>query len=429
MKTSERSISPTPDTIKSAPLTTSGSSFFSIVLGIILIGRYVSEAANTFIWDKANYLWAGSALAAIFLLLWPLLSMLTRRENNILVNYLPIFVYLTYLMLRINFSDFYSVKAFLSEFIVWFCFVLTIELCSRNHNAAESTRKLVLGVAKILVLIGLFQITFSILQLRTLNPLVIIDQRPGQGIFVHQSIYLVMIMPFFCCFLKQRDYLWILLILIVCMSTGTRSPFLALICSLVLLTKIAVGRRIGFFDMLITLMIILLTYGILIYINSHGWHWENVDSRWSFGTLQWRVAFWQTFLENTKGISILIGHGLGTADFLSPASTSVKGFPPHNDYLRIYYDTGLIGLFFFFFLIAHILRLVIRSLNDENDFILPIFLMILCFHITDNFIYVTNALLVYTFLGTYIQCPAFFKMENFSPERPQRSPFGKAKLM
>jgi O-antigen ligase len=79
---------------------------------------------------------------------------------------------------------------------------------------------------------------------------------------------------------------------------------------------------------------------------------------------------------------------------------------PHNDYLRLFYDTGALGLLVYLNMLAFVLRLVMRSTTTENDFSLLAFLLIACFCITDNFIYFTMPMFVYVFLGSYAHRPA-----------------------
>jgi O-antigen ligase len=159
-------------------------------------------------------------------------------------------------------------------------------------------------------------------------------------------------------------------------------------------------------DIGVTLAIITIAYAVLIKLNSHGWTFEDADSRWTFATLQWRVDFWKTFLKANEGISFLFGHGVGSADFVALHVAGTKGYPPHNDYLRVYYDTGIIGLICFMNLVFYVLRSLVRSSTLENDFIILMYLMIICFSITDNFIYVTNSLLLYIFMASYISRPS-----------------------
>ena len=165
------------------------------------------------------------------------------------------------------------------------------------------------------------------------------------------------------------------------------------------------SKEIRLADLLATISIIVLVYGFLIYQNSSGWHWDNVDSRFTLGTLQWRVDFWKKFLENIEGVGIIIGNGLGQADLLFGRQFAEGAFPPHNDYLRIYHDSGLLGLCLYLLLIVSILRKMIRDGDRDGDYILLSYLTVLLFFITDNFIYHTNTIIIYLFLACHIGNP------------------------
>ena len=384
---------------------------YGSILALLLISRVVAETVNTFAWDKADSIWSSCALVCIGVLLWPLLAMMARREKNIFGDYWPIFLYLSFMLIRVDFGQLYSVRCFLSEVIVWFSFIFTVEACSRNGNTGERVQRLVVWICKFVVVVGMGQLVFSVVHLGNIDPTKVIESRPVQGIFVHPSIYLIMVLPFSFFFMKQRSYFWLFVVLFVCVSTGTRSPFLAVVCMSILVYKSALKRQINLIDIGITLAIIIVLYAVLIKMNSHGWSFENADSRWTFATLRWRVNFWKSFLKSKEGIPIFLGHGVGSADFVASDWAGTIGYPPHNDYLRIYYDTGILGIICFINLAVFILRSLIRSCTIDNDFAILMYLMIMCFSITDNFIYVTNSILLYIFISSYISRPSMSAVE------------------
>lgn len=386
--------------------------FFGIILCFLLLSRVVAEALNTFVWDKTNQVWSVVALGCFGAWLWPLLVMQLKRRSNIFVDYWPVFVYIAFLLTRIRFEEFYSVKCFLSELIVWFIFIFTLEVCSRESKAAEMVRSSVVWVVKIIVAIGLVQLMIFMVRNANFNPSSLIESRPVQGIFIHQSICLIMIMPFFLYFMKYRSYMWLFLILLVSVFTGTRTLFLGTICMFIPIVKSFFKRKIKWVDIILTLLIIFVGYGTLIKMNSYGWSWENEDTRLSFSTVQWRVHHWKGLLEESSAdLSVLIGKGVGSADFHSDF-TKDRAFPPHNDYLRIYYDLGIVGLLLYINLIIFIIRSLMRSQTPENDFIVLMYMFILCFSITDNFLYHTISVLIYMFLASYMIRPSMHSQEK-----------------
>jgi 4-amino-4-deoxy-L-arabinose transferase-like glycosyltransferase len=129
------------------------------------------------------------------------------------------------------------------------------------------------------------------------------------------------------------------------------------------------------------------------------------ESRLDLGTLQWRSSFWRELAARNQGMQLLFGRGVGTADGVFNELHEME-LLPHNDYLRLFYDTGALGLLVYLNMLAFVLRLVMRSTTTENDFSLLAFLLIACFCITDNFIYFTMPMFVYVFLGSYAHRPA-----------------------
>lgn len=386
--------------------------FFGIILCFLLLSRVLAETLNTFVWDKTNQVWSVAALGCIGALLWPLLVKLVKWKNNLFADYWPVFVYIAFLLTRIRFGEFYSVKCFLSELILWFSFIFTLEVCSRESKAAEMVRSSVIWTVKIIVAIGLMQLVLFIVQNTTINPSSFIESRPVKGIFVHQSIFLIMIMPFFLYFMKSRSYMWLFIILLVSVFTGTRTLFFGAICMFIPIVKSFFKRKIKWVDIVLTLLIIFIGYGTLIKMNSYGWSWKNEDTRLSTSTLQWRVQHWKGLLEESSAdLSVLIGKGVGSADFHSNL-TKDRAFPPHNDYLRIYYDLGIVGLLLYINLIIFMIRSLMRSQTPENDFIVLMYLIILCFSITDNFLYHTITVLIYMFLASYMIRPSMHSQEK-----------------
>lgn len=338
--------------------------------------------------------------------------MLSRHKGKLLARFLPVLAYLSFLLVRTPFSNFYSMKCLFSELIVWFCFIFTAEVCSRNFSAAEKLRATVLWSVKIILLIAVGQLLLAFASAGSLNPSVVLDFRPVQGIFVHPSIYLIVTLPFLFFFIKQRSYFWLFLTILTCVGTGTRSPFLATLCMSILVFKSACRKQIKPIDIAITLLILTVAYSLLINSNSYGWEYENVDSRMTFGTLQWRVDYWRNLLADNDFFSVSLGHGLGSADLFGsgPLSESPIVFP-HNDYLRVYYDIGLIGLVILLNLQFFMLRFIMRSITKDNDFIILMYLLIICFGVTDNFLFATHSVWLYMFIATFLTSP-FSSLKN-----------------
>lgn len=78
-------------------------------------------------------------------------------------------------------------------------------------------------------------------------------------------------------------------------------------------------------------------------------------------SLRWRIVYWYMIVDNTiKNRNVLLGNGLGTASSGSPIAIEVLSTDPHNDYVRIFAETGLIGLALYLSLYYFILRYLLK---------------------------------------------------------------------
>jgi O-antigen ligase len=102
-------------------------------------------------------------------------------------------------------------------------------------------------------------------------------------------------------------------------------------------------------------------------------------------------------IDETTGLATVFGHGVGTADQLVMDDLLI---PPHNDYLRIYYDLGLTGVVLYLAVVVSIWRNAWAVESGDRDIVLIVLLMMLSFAITDNFLYVSNRLFLLTFIGS-----------------------------
>jgi len=378
---------------------------YSFILTFLIITRFISEVITNFIWNKANYAWSSLALIAIpFLTFLYLLSLKINEEKNIFIKYSPVFVYLVYLLLRVNFYDIYSLKCFLSEFIVWWVFIFTAENTFRDPNARRSVELWIIRLIKAVVLIGMVQILIFSLSKGIYTPLELLSFRPVTGIFAHENIFLIVTLPFTFYFVKKHQYHWVPFILLSCLFTGTRAPFLGLICMSNIILKTVLRKKIVWKDIIFSLAVIGLAYSLLIgNITPGTTDFSYEKSRLGIGSLQWRVDFWQNFIKVQYDLPTFFGNGVGSADKFGGDLINKPLIYPHSDFIRIFYDTGVIGLIFFLNLIFFMLRMVNRMISTDSDFIMISYMLIVCFYITDNFIYNTHSIFIYMFIAIFLR--------------------------
>jgi len=92
---------------------------------------------------------------------------------------------------------------------------------------------------------------------------------------------------------------------------------------------------------------------------------------------------------------------LGAADLYAATLLKKALFFPHSDYLRIYYDQGILGLLVYLNLIVFMIKRIKNSITTENSFILVTYLVTISFLITDNLIYTTLPMFIYGFIASY----------------------------
>ncbi len=380
--------------------------YYHMVIVFMLATRIISEALTTFVWRPANHLWSFLALGVIGIIFWPILALERHRTGNIFRNYRPVFFYLGYLVVRMQVFGLYAMKCFFSEVIVWCIFIFTVEICRRSSRTARTIQQVVLFSVKLIALTGFAELVLFVVKTGIINPVTLFNARPVIGIFSHPNIFLVFMLPFLFYFTKRRSFFWTGLILIVCLATGTKSPFLALACLGIIIVKSVLKKDITRRDIVVSLAIFAATMtGIILYQLPEVRYFYNdleMHSRLSLGTFQWRLFFWQYFLEYENVVTFIFGRGIGTADIYAGEIIGRGLFYPHNDYVRFFYDTGIVGLLILANLISFVIRRIKKYLTPENDYILLSYLLIVCFYASDNFMYTTLSLVIFMFIASYL---------------------------
>lgn len=382
--------------------------FGGALVVVLLATRLAAEGVNTYVWASGNAAWAAVALALIALVMWPLAALLARHDGGLLARNLPVLAYLAYLVLRIDPRDGYSAKCALAEVIVWLGVLFTLELVRESPEVGRQIREWSIRLVKLLVVLGAVQMAVFMVRNPGAGPGDLVEARPVKGIYYHAANYMGVLWPFVFFFLKSRQFGWLALLGFACAGTGTRSPALAAVCLAIPAAKSFLRRRITWWDLALSVLLTAAVYLVLIVRAAQG-ELPDDSSRFTLGSLQWRVLFWKDFLVIDDPFSFLFGHGVGTADVRATvlAGTEELGymFAPHNDYLRLYYDLGIVGELLYLVLLGWCFRLLMRAEDSSRDYAVLILLMVLCFYITDNFMYHTFALTPFVFIASCV-CPA-----------------------
>lgn len=193
-------------------------------------------------------------------------------------------------------------------------------------------------------------------------------------------------------FLLNRQWFFVFICIIVIMLTSKRVTFLGLICSTV--AYYFIYLNINKSNESIKRLILMAVYFALMYIiainlipiakfviyifNLEGrvTVWELLSAR------DWFIVTLEPEIFDTGFINYFFGHGPGQADFFLQHNLPYEKFGiiekpanPHNDFLKINYDYGFLGIFLFFIFFYFLYG---------NGFSVPIFLYVIPILIIDN---------------------------------------------
>jgi len=212
------------------------------------------------------------------------------------------------------------------------------------------------------------------------------------GTFVHPNVfgqYLLIVFFLVFYFISNHrgnrvfwigSYLVLFLITIEIYYTFARGVWIALFVSLILYILCYRGLGKKFFYLLALALLISLVYG--------NFQERFVDishsSSRNMSSWHWRVMVWSKTVSSIKEHPI-IGHGLGMY-------RQKFYFAAHNDYLRIAYEIGILGLIFYLFFLYYILFKSIKNRlsaeetyeNRKNSIVICLLVALLIMSTTDN---------------------------------------------
>jgi putative inorganic carbon (HCO3(-)) transporter len=99
---------------------------------------------------------------------------------------------------------------------------------------------------------------------------------------------------------------------------------------------------------------------VLTFVPHILYRFEDVTGTAHQGSFWWRVQLWKK-MASLVGSNALFGHGLGSFYYFS------QGWAAHNDYLRLAFETGLVGLVLYLCSVLSIGFFVLRRIRGEVD--------------------------------------------------------------
>lgn len=113
---------------------------------------------------------------------------------------------------------------------------------------------------------------------------------------------------------------------------------------------------------------------------------KNYMSSWEF-----RLEIWKALVKNAFIHKPFLGYGLGQSMFAAEKYSKFSNIP-HNDYLRVLIEIGLVGLISFLLFLAHNLWILYKKIrigiySELNTILLGLFMALLVSSFADNLIY------------------------------------------
>ncbi|MFX3651074.1 MAG: O-antigen ligase family protein [Paenibacillus sp.] len=153
-------------------------------------------------------------------------------------------------------------------------------------------------------------------------------------------------------------YMLTLAHLVILVQTGTRGPLIALIPIILVYLfdqlKAFIKGKVSAIIPLI-LFVVAVTYMVIA-------QWDNYEMRSESKGLSGRDVAWSYFIEKANEYPIF-GRGLGSTLVANDGSIFSGFVVPHNEYIRFYYDGGLVGAILLFLSLLLVFRAVYFRLS------------------------------------------------------------------
>lgn len=294
-----------------------------------------------------------------------------------------------------------AIQGLFKVFKWYLLFYVAIELFD-SPKRIQTISKVIMLVGIVVLMDALFQLFFGfdITGRSSSNSFQLPRVRAG---FTYENAfasYLVMVLPYLLIvwftFSQEARTLWrkgfvlfadipLLLVVFICFAqTRTRGAWLALMGGLLFVTLLRKRSKRVLSAAVLIIVIVCLTPAILNYL-THNVHLDrstgitiySVDETvfsYSFREIQERLRLWSEALHILAD-HLFLGAGPNTYAKVAPYYKSVEygGAYPHNSYLKIAAETGLLGITSFLFVLYLLMRYlggaVKRFQSDENIFL------------------------------------------------------------
>lgn len=321
------------------------------------------------------------SLTLLFLLLVNFLNNVISYKKHELLNFHLIFFFLYMMILSVIMGN-----VVISDVISYFISILAFLLFIYCYGDKKSS-----FIYWFVLSIFLFQLIYSVYQ----GGLGIITEREGRNtlgsIFGHANSFALILTAYLITKFnndglkkdKSIDLVIIISLIILILILGSRSMIIGLISSFVYWKffgfKLNKFTIIGYTILISTLTYFIVDYGVQLLDTSWG------DQTFTSGnSLKWRIIHWYYYLQDMDSISkIMFGHGVGAHESVTLIIYG-RFFEVHNDFIKIIYDMGVLGLLLYL-IVDYMIISFIRKMCGIDWRIITIFGMKYFFMFFDNF--------------------------------------------
>jgi hypothetical protein len=354
--------------------------YINIFFVFFLLRGFLQVIYNTGFLIKAEILHIFSLTLLFLLFLNFLNNVVGYKKHELLVIHLLFFLIYMISISLINGN------AITTDIISYFISILSFMLfiyCYDNKNSKF--------LYFIIISIFIIQLLYSIYQ----SGYGIITEREGRNtlgsIFGHANSFALILTAYFIAkfnkegFKNNRNFDVIIFILLffLILILGSRSMIIGLISSFIFwkLVGFKVNRFtvVGYMILLSLLTYFIVDYGIRLLDTSWG---EQTFT--SGNSLKWRIIHWYYYLQDMDTISAtLFGNGVGAHEDVTLIIYG-RFFEVHNDFIKIIYDMGVLGLVFYLVIDLFIIN-YIKKICGLDWRLISIFGMKYFFMFFDNF--------------------------------------------
>lgn len=257
-----------------------------------------------------------------------------------------------------SFSKSTSLVELARLFSFFVSFLLGLILIKTNKNLTT--------LIKYIIFSALIPLAVAFYQFVSYSGLIEGDQNRLFATFAHPNmlaffiVFIITLATFIWLNIKKTRvelYIYLLLslvLLLVLAGTYTRGAYLVLLL-IILIIGLLKYRKFLFVSLVFISLIYIVSLTLQARVNS-------IFQADPYGSISWRITLWQDEISYIHEAPI-IGHGVGLASLVIANHRDwTLGSPePHNDFLRIALDTGLVGLILYVLLIISLLWQLIRN--------------------------------------------------------------------